>query len=68
MDEVCAACVSAKARSRRSWKSFCAASYSSCVMSPRPTSASVYSLRTERFASMRLYMSGWFIDGSSPSL
>ena len=38
---VCAAWVSAKARSRRSWKSWCAASYSSSVMSPRPTSASV---------------------------
>ena len=40
----------------RSWKSRCASSYSSSVMSPRPTRASVYSLRTERFASMRLYM------------
>ena len=38
---VCAAWVSAKARSRRSWKSRWAASYSSSVMSPRPTSASV---------------------------
>ena len=28
-------------------------------MSPRPISASVYSLRTERFCSMRSYISGW---------
>ncbi|CPU66089.1 Uncharacterised protein [Mycobacteroides abscessus] len=37
-------------------------------MSPRATRFSVYSLRTERFASMRLYMSGCVIEGSSPSL
>ena len=65
---VSAACVSANAISRRFWKSAFALSYSSSVMSPRPTRASVYRRRTERFASMRFVMSGCVIDGSSPSL
>ena len=38
---VSAACVSANAISRRFWKSRFASSYSSSVMSPRPTSDSV---------------------------
>ncbi len=65
---VSAACVSAKATSRRFWKSCFACSYSSSVMSPRPTSDSVYRRRTERFASMRFVISGCVIEGSSPSL
>ena len=51
--------VSSSASWRRCWKSSRACSASSRVMSPRLTRASVYSLRTERRASIRLYISGW---------
>ncbi len=50
------------------WKSFSAASASSSVMSPRPTSASVYIFRTLRLASMMSYISGWVNEGLSASL
>ncbi len=50
------------------WKSWSACSASSMVMSPRPIRPSVYSLRTERFLSIRSYISGWVNDGLSASL
>ena len=53
----------ARVSSRAAWslaeKSSRARSASSIVMSPRLTSVSVYSLRTERCCSICLYMSGW---------
>ena len=48
-----------RAASRRAEKSSRARSASSRVMSPRFTSASVYSLRTDRLLSMRSYICGW---------
>ena len=60
--------VSWNTRSRRSWKSRRASSASSTLMSPRPIRPSVYSLRTERLASMTAYIVGWVSDGSSASL
>ncbi len=65
---VVASRTSAKTFSSWPWKSWSACSASSMVMSPRPISASVYSLRTERFLSIRSYISGWVNDGLSASL
>ena len=59
---------SAKTFSSWPWKSWSACSASSSVMSPRPMSDSVYSLRTERFLSIRLYICGLVNCGLSPSL
>ena len=60
--------VSTKTFSSCAWKSFSAASASVRVMSPRPTSASVYSFRTLRLWSMMSYINGWVNDGLSASL
>ena len=51
--------VSSRAACSRAEKSSRACSASSRVMSPRRTSDSVYSLRTERLASIRAYIRGW---------
>ena len=59
---------STKAFSSLVWKSELAASKSAWVMSPLPTKDSRYKVLTERLASIRLYISGWVIEGSSPSL
>ena len=60
--------VSANAASSFDWKSTSASCASSSVIRFRPTRDSVYSLRTVDFWSMSEYMTGWVIDGSSPSL
>ena len=60
--------VAVNASSSRERKSLSAASASSMVISPRLTSFSVYSLRTDRFSRIFAYINGCVKAGSSPSL
>lgn len=66
--DVAASRTSANTFSSWPWKSWRACSASSSVMSPRPMRDSVYSLRTERFLSIRSYISGCVNAGLSDSL